>query len=503
MDKLQLFKALRHHRHLAEKRSMNFGQNKAAKFMVYIAFFIVLLYLVGFAIMLAMIANHSHNQTAIELVMGVCPFILAIDFFVRFLAQQTPSQIIKPYVLMPIPRYTCIDTFLVTSLISWGNLTWFAMLVPYCLMSVVFSYGILPTIGILLLLWIMILANSQWYLIARTLIIDSQIWWWLPITIYAIVAIPIYIGNNCGFEHFMEIWSHIGTNIYTGNPLPFFVAILLLITLTAINRHLQYIHIWRELSHTEKTHHLRSISKLSFLEKYGEIGEYLKLEIKTIMRNKNPRKSFISATVIVLIFSLLISYTDIYNGKYQNNFWCIYNFVIYGAMMIIRIMGNEGNYIDALMVRRENILSLLHAKYIFYSGILFFPLILMLPIVFTGKWSVLMLISYGVFTSGFQYFILFQLVIYNKTTIPLNTKFISKGGIENNYFQIAAEMIAFIVPMIIVSLIQTFFGDNVAYIIMLTIGIMFILTNKLWMRNIYNRMMKRRYVNIEAFRASR
>ena len=100
-------------------------------------------------------------------------------------------------------------------------------------------------------------------------------------------------------------------------------------------------------------------------------------------------------------------------------------------------------------------------------------------------------------------FILFQLVIYNKTTIPLNTKFISKGGIENNYFQIAAEMIAFLVPMIIVSLIQTFFGDNVAYIIMLTIGIMFILTNKLWMRNIYNRMMKRRYVNIEAFRASR
>ena len=146
------------------------------------------------------------------------------------------------------------------------------------------------------------------------------------------------------------------------------------------------------------------------MEQYGEIGEYLKLEIKSIMRNKNPRKSFISATAIVLVFSLLISFTDVYNGKYQDNFWCIYNFVIYGAMMLVRIMCNEGNYIDALMVHRENILSLFHAKYLFFCLMLFFPFILMLPTVFTGKWSILMLISYGIFTAGFP---IFHIIISN------------------------------------------------------------------------------------------
>ena len=74
---------------------------------------------------------------------------------------------------------------------------------------------------------------------------------------------------------------------------------------------------------------------------------------------------------------------------------------------------------------------------------------------------------------------------------------------ENNYFQLIVEMVAFIVPLAIISVIQSILGNTTAYIIMLVIGLIFIITNRLWMRNIYNRMMKRRYINMEAFRASR
>ena len=171
--------------------------------------------------------------------------------------------------------------------------------------------------------------------------------------------------------------------------------------------------------------------------------------------------------------------------------------------MLLKIMCNEGNYFDCLMVRHENILSLLRAKYLFYTAMLLFPLILMLPIVFTGKWSIMMLISYAVFTAGFQYFILFQMAIYNKQTIPLNTKFLSKGGLENNYFQIVAEMINFIIPMALISVLQLFVDKNVSYIILFMIGLPFIATHQIWLRNIYKRFMKRRYINMEAFRATR
>ena len=248
---------------------------------------------------------------------------------------------------------------------------------------------------------------------------------------------------------------------------------------------------------------MKHVTQLKALDKYGELGEYIKLEIKSIMRNKNPKKSFIASSVVVLMFSLVIAFTDIYSQQVMSNFWCIYNFVIYGATMLTRVMCNEGNYIDALMVRKQNILTLLIAKYWFFILLLFIPFMLMLPPVFTGKWSLLMLISYAVFTAGFQYFLLFQMAVYNKQTVPLNTKFVAKASIENNYIQVVVQFVAMLVPVFFVSILQSFTSNNIVYAIMLTIGIAFIASNKIWMGNIYKRMMKRRYENMTSFRASR
>ena len=39
--------------------------------------------------------------------------------------------------------------------------------------------------------------------------------------------------------------------------------------------------------------------------------------------------------------------------------------------------------------------------------------------------------------------------------------------------------------------------------IMLAIGLAFVLTNRLCLRNIYNRMMKRKYDNLEGFTSTR
>ena len=505
MNRFQIFKELRKHRKLAEKRAINFEQNKMAKWLIWILGLMVIGYLIFFAVIFAMVANDSSSTTALELIFGMMPFVLLIDFFIRFMAQQTPAQLVKPYILLPIPKNVCIDSFVLTSLFSTGNLVWFAMLVPYALMAVVFSYGFWAAIGMLLCYYLFILANSQWYSIVRTLINNSLRWWILPICVYALMALPVIIkgGSEKGWDSFFDFYSSIGTAIEQGSILPYLIALALLLVLAFINRRLQIINVWREISRVEKTTHLKSVSRFAFLDQYGEIGQYIQLEIKTIMRNKNPRKGFIFATAIVLMFSLLISFTTAYDSQFMTNFWCIYNYAIYGAMMILKVMCNEGNYIDCLMVRRENILKLLRAKYIFYSVLLFLPFLLMLPTVFSGKWSILMLVSYGVFTAGFQYFLLFQMAVYNKQTVPLNTKFLSKNGMENNSYQLVVEMAAFFLPLPLIMLMQAVLGNTVAYLTMLVIGIAFIATSPMWMRNIYTRMMKRKYILLEGFRASR
>lgn len=195
--------------------------------------------------------------------------------------------------------------------------------------------------------------------------------------------------------------------------------------------------------------------------------------------------------------------SDVYDSDGMTNFWGLYAFMIFGTMNLIGLMSYEGNYIDCLLTHRENILSLLKAKYIFYSLLLIAPFLLMLPAVISGKWSLLMLVSYMIFTMGFQFFIAFQTAVYNKITVPLNTKMTDKAGLKTNYIQIVLVAIVFIVPNILVNILQSVFSENVAYLTMLFIGLCFIATHRLWLRNVYNRLMKRKYANLEGFISSR
>jgi hypothetical protein len=494
---LTLLQLLRRHRRLAEHRDPMFEANKAAKWVVGVSMTFAILYLILIAILLSLDANDTHGYTRLEFIMGILPFILLLDFWSRFLMQQTPAQLIRPYVLLPIPRYACIDGFILTSLFTWGNTIWGVMLLPFCIMSVVFSYGLWASLSVLLLYYIIILANSQAYSIVRTLTIGNMLWWILPLSVSALLVSPWIFGS---FSTMFRLYAHLGSGLEGGNLLPHLGALLLLGVMVAVNRRLQYANVMNELGRTEKPEKVHVV-KYSFLEHYGELGEYLKLEVKLLTRNKNPRKQLITATVAVVVISGLVTGTDIYDTNFMTNFWCIYNFVIYAAMILLRVMSFEGNYIDVLMVHKENILKLLTAKYYFFTLILILPFILMLPMVFMGKWEPLMLVSYALYTAGFQHFMIMQSAVYNNKAMPLNEKFIGKGGVENNYVQIAEGLAVFFVPMLLVNILEAFLAPTIAWTVMMIIGIVFVLAHRLWLRNIYNRLMARRYQNLESFHA--
>ena len=150
MKLYQLYPILRNHQKLSEKRSPMLTQGKVAKFMAYLMVALLVVYLIGISISLALIATEAKNATAYEFMYSFLPIAMTLDFFARFMLQQTPSQQVKPYALLPIPRYTCIDFFIIRSLLSYGNLVMMCLYVPFALMAVVFAEGIGLTILFLL-----------------------------------------------------------------------------------------------------------------------------------------------------------------------------------------------------------------------------------------------------------------------------------------------------------------------------------------------------------------
>ena len=153
-------------------------------------------------------------------------------------------------------------------------------------------------------------------------------------------------------------------------------------------------------------------------------------------------------------------------------------------------------------MHRENIIALLKAKFWFYGSVLVIPFVIMLPAVFTGKFTILMLLAYLLLTAGLLHFIIFQLAVYNKQTLPLQLKVTGKGNFENG-IQIVIEMSVLFAPVLIAGLGYLLVGLTYTYIFMCVIGAAFILTHPLWIRHIYTRMMRRRYENLEGFHATR
>lgn len=510
MNTLQLFVALRKHRKLSEERHFDSRRNKYARWLLYFAVGYFIICMLILTLCLSMVANQLKTLSTIEFIFCALPFFIICDFALRFIVQDTPSQIVKPYILLPIPKYTCVDCFIISQMMDMANLAWFVILIPYCIMSVVFSFGLWTCIGILFLYYIIALCVSQFYLIVRTLINDTLLWWMLPTGVIAMAMLPGCQFDNINgtasffsFDSFLLFYGDLGTGVEEGKVWPYILCIALLAVLTQINRKVQYAHVKSEVTRMEKSIEISDRGSLGFLYRFGELGLYLALEMKSNWRNKNPRKALIMNICVVCIFSLIIIFTDVYDAAFMKDFWCLYNYAIFGAMSLSTIMCSEGNYIDGLMVRYENILQILKAKYWFNCITLLLPFCLMLPTVISGKWTLLMLVAYGVFTAGFQFFLLFQLAVINRTCRPLNTKFISKDGNGSNLWQTVVVTFCLFVPVCFASLIRSLFSDTTAHALMLVIGTLFVATHRLWLRNIYNRFMLRRHENMAGFRSTR
>lgn len=497
MNKIQLFRLLRKNNKLSEKRNVMFEANQYGKFFAYLGLAFVLLYFIGIGTFLGWIAATEDEQ---QVIFFVLPFLLILDFFGRFMAQQTPVMLVKPYLLMPVSKYTAVDCFLVSQLFDSSNLIWMSLFLPYTFICVCGNMSLWAGLGLLLLLHLMILVNSQWYLLVRTLVNRSMFWWALPVVIYGSFILPfLLLSNKAAEKIFDQIFDFIGE--YAFSWMAFILFVVLFIVLFIINRTLQMRFIYDEISKHEKTN-LKHVSEFSALNRFGQIGEYLKLEIKSTMRNKAIRTRFLQGVGIITMLSLMIAYTDAYTSGFARNMWCLYCFVFFGAVNLVKVMGPEGNYIDLLMVHEENILTLLRAKYYFYCAIVLLPFLLLLPPIISGKFSLLMVLAYLLITTGPEYCLLFQLAVYNKQTLPLNDKITGKNQFENK-LQLMIELVVFFVPVALVLTLQALFNDTVAFSVMIVIGLAFTLAAPYWMRHIYQRMMRRRYENLEGFHSTR
>lgn len=477
---------------LCSKRSPVAVHNTAGLVAIFVGFLLLLLYFVAVGIALGLTATGGRYG----IVFAFMPLMLTFDFMLRLGLQQTPSVVVKPYMLLPVKRVNVVDCFLVRSLAGMVTGLWTSLFLPCAI--VCFCGGLAFHMSLFLFLagMFLIVVNSQWYLLVRTWACRHAACWLLPVLVYGVADALLLAALVGDVQKVMDFCAD-----YCLTPVAVIVYVAVFAVLFAANRIALLHGAAAEVAGDEGSAVGRRLH-LGMLEQLGCIGEYIKLEVRSAMRNKTVRQCYISGIFSVALLSAMTTFSDVYDGDVMRNMWCLYSFVVFGALNLVRVMGVEGNYIDLLLTQRENLYQLLRAKYYFYCAVLLLPLLMLVPAIVAGKYPPLMIAAYMLTTSGSEYFLLFQLAVYNKQSQPLTQNVTGKDN-ANAGMQLTVNLVAFLFPVMLALALTWLFGTDVGYGIMCVVGLAFTLTHNLWLRNVYDRMMRRKYANLDGFHATR
>ena len=496
---MNFYKIIKQNQKLAEKRNPAFDTNRFAKFLMYfmIVYWAAIFLFLGVSLPF-MFEGLVPNMEPYHIMNQGILYVMAGDFLMRFMAQPSVSQEIKPYLLMPVKRKKLISLLLLKSGLDGYNFIWFFVYVPFAFLTVIRFYGFGGMFLYLLGIWLIFVFNNYWYLLCKLLLGEKTLWLLLPTLVFGALGAAEFLLDGLPISRFT---MDLGEGFIEGNPLSFLFVLACIGVMFLINLKLQQRMIYNELSKKEDTK-IKRVSEYKFLDKYGEVGEYLRLELKLIARNKTVKTQFRMGLIVMLGFSFALAFTDVYDGSYMTSFICLYNYAILPIMTLGQVMCFEGNYIDGLMSRKESIFNLLRAKYYLTTLIILVPFLIMFFPIAKGKITLLTAVAYLIFVAGFVFFMLLQLAVYNTRTLPLNAN-LMKSNKSSNWIQGLITGCAFMLPLLIDKLLSALLPEEVAHIILIVIGLGFIATHNLWIKNIYKRFMKRRYKNMEEFRASR
>ena len=496
---MNLYKIIKQNQKLAEKRNPAFDTNRFAKFLIYfmIVYWAAIFLFLGVSLPF-MFEGLVPNMEPYHIMNQGFIYVMLADFLMRFMVQPSVSQEIKPYLLMPIKRKKLISLLLLKSGLDSYNFMWFFVYVPFAFLTVIRFYGFGGMFLYLIGIWLVFVFNNYWYLLCKLLLGEKTLWLLLPTAIFGALGAAEFLLDGLPISRFT---MDLGEGFIEGNPLSFLFMLACIGVMFFINLKLQQRMIYNELSKKEDTK-IKRVSEYKFLDKYGEVGEYIRLELKLIARNKTVKTQFRMGLIVMLGFSFALAFTDVYDGSYMTSFICLYNYAILPIMTLGQVMSFEGNYIDGLMSRKESIFNLLRAKYYLTTIIILVPFLIMFFPIAKEKITLLTAIAYLIFVVGFVFFMLLQLAVYNTRTLPLNAN-LMKSNKSSNWIQGLITGAAFMLPLLIDKLLSALLQEEVAHIILILIGLGFIATHNLWIKNIYKRFMKRRYKNMEEFRASR
>jgi len=436
--------------------------------------------------------NNTLNPT--ELFNGAMLYLLLGGLAIRFFMQSLNTFNLPPYQVLPIKRSTLINFLMLKPLSSPVNYFLLLVVIPFAVKSVVGYYSVAVAIRFVLSFILLVWFNSLSAAFLKRKFGTSLLSFLIVVLIFPIIGALEYFKLFSLFNFSRSIYDFIIFKQY-GLILPVIAvgaAYMLNIWFFSQNYYPEKFDSKIKGNSTVATN-------ITFLNRFGIVGELISLELKLILRHKRT-KSILYMSVLFLFYGMFFYTKKEFSDNYGMLFFAA--MFITGFLMLMLgqwIISWDGSFFDTIMTKNIPVRSYLNANYYLLIGFNVICFVLTTPYFFFGMKIVYLHLAAFLFNIGVNVYFLIFMATFKNTRIDL-----SKSSAMNyqgtSYKSMLIILPVMFLPMIIVYALSAVFSLSIALWTLSLLGMTGILLRKPIITLCVNQFNRRKYKMGEGFR---
>ena len=347
-----------HHQWLSFWRGRNANKSLAIQIILGLFYLLIFLEVAGLGVLLPYLLQEKlPGKDPVVVFTSYIIYYFLVGLLVRFQLQELPSLSIQPYLTKNIRRQTMLRFLNIRSLVHIINFLPLFIFIPFTVVVIAPAYGGFAAACFLVAMLALVVNNHFFTMYIKRKTINNSWFFFAVLLLIAALKGLDYI-RLLSFEKtssaiFIYLLRH---------PLLSLLPLALAAFTFWINNQYLKSHLYiEELASTKK---LQTAKNYDFLNRLGDTGDIIALDLKLMFRNKRPRSLLILSGVI-LIYGLMFYPTYLKTGNYT----MLFLFALLITGIFISNYGQflfswQSSHFDGMMTYNTNIRQYLKAKFL-------------------------------------------------------------------------------------------------------------------------------------------
>ncbi|WP_439880240.1 DUF5687 family protein [Pontibacter sp. MBLB2868] len=379
----------------------------------------------------------SPGKNPVDLFNGSLLFYFLIDLFFRFMLQELPVLVIQPYLHLPVSKSKLVHFVLLKSVPSMFNLIFLLVFVPFMFSNVVPVFGAGAAFAWLSALIALTFFNNFLLIYFKRQLATKP----LITLLFGLAVAGLLLLDYLKVFSLFEV-STVAFGAVLQQPWLLMVPVLLLTGAYLLNYFYLLAHTYPEELAVRRNTTVEG-KRIVFLDRFGDIGRLIELELKLIWRHKRP-KSVIAMSVIFLFYGLIFYRNDAYIDGFA---MLIFVGIVMTGMPVFNygqfLPGWQSSHFDALLTKRISPYQFYAAKFWIFVPTIILVYVLSLPYGLISFKIILINTAAMLFNMGVNVFVVFFFSVYNTSRLDL-----SKGA-AFNWQGVGASKFLMVIPLMV------------------------------------------------------